>query len=52
MEQKEILENLVGACAIINKFIVKLARRKRVLFPITVEEELGHMEGWGNYEQI
>jgi hypothetical protein len=45
MEGKKVLEELVGACAIMNKFKVKLNERKILLFPITVEEELGHMEG-------
>ncbi len=44
LEQKEDLKELVGACAIMNKFKVKLTERKILLFPTTVGEEFGHME--------
>ncbi len=52
MEQKEVFEELVGACAIMNNFKVKLNERKILLFPITVEEELGHMEGKRVLEEL
>jgi hypothetical protein len=44
MEQKEVLEDLVGACAIMNKIKVKLTVRKILSFPITVGEKLVHIE--------
>ncbi len=52
MERKKVLEELVGACAILNKFKVKLTERKILSFPITVEEELGHMEGKKVLEEL
>ncbi len=48
MEQKEVLEDLVGGCAIMNKF----NQKKILLFPITVEEQLGHMEGKKVLEEL
>ncbi len=42
MEQKEVLEDIVGLVQL--QIQNKLIERKILLFPITVEEELGHME--------
>jgi hypothetical protein len=52
MEWKKVLEELIGACVIRNNFKVKLTEKKILSFPITVEEELGHMKGKKVLEEL